>query len=95
MRHLGQPTSTMEVASGLLECGTVSSWFNSEDTHELGGDVVGETVADRLGDSTLRLALGGDKFSFRSSLGPLPFLRLIFIFHLYKKDNPNRVQFRN
>lgn len=74
MRHLGHPTSTIEVASGLLDSG---SGFVSDDTHELGGDV-GDTVADRLGDSTIGLALGGDRFSFRSSLGALPFLWLIF-----------------
>lgn len=78
IRHLGHPTRTMDVASGLLEYLTLAStsWFISDDTHELGGDV-GDTVADRLGDSTLGLSLGGDRFSFNSSLGP--FLRLIFI----------------
>lgn len=75
MRHLGQPTSIMEVASGLLEYRWVdSSWLSSDDKHELGGDV-GDAVA---GDSTWRLALGGDKFNFKSSFGPLR--RLIFLF---------------
>lgn len=79
MRQRGHPTSTMEVASGLLEYRIlVSSWLSSEDTHELGGDV-GDTVADRLGVSTCGLPLGGDKFSFKSSFGPFPFLRLIFV----------------
>lgn len=77
MRHLGHPTSTMDVASGLLEYLRASSWLLSDDTHELGGDV-GDTVADRPGDSTLGFTLGGERFSFRSSLGRLPFLRLIF-----------------
>lgn len=64
MRHRGQPTSIMEVASGLLEYRRVdSSWLSSDDTQELGGEV-GDAVA---GDSAWRLALGGDKFSFRSS----------------------------
>ncbi|KAJ6870825.1 hypothetical protein NC652_036477 [Populus alba x Populus x berolinensis] len=76
MRHLGHPTSTIDVASGLLEYLRVSSWFISDDTHELGGDV-GDTVADRPGDSTLGFTLGGDRLSLRSSFGRLPFLRLI------------------
>ncbi|KAL3825729.1 hypothetical protein ACJIZ3_021758 [Penstemon smallii] len=69
IRHLGHPTSIMDVASGLVEYRSDSScWFNSEDTHELGGDV-GETVSDRVGDSTRGwFTLGGDKFSLRSSL---------------------------
>lgn len=71
----------MDVASGLLEYLTLAastSWFISDDTHELGGDV-GDMVADRLGESTpgLTLALGGDRFSVNSSFGP--FLRLIFL----------------
>ena len=83
IRHLGHPTRTMDVASGLLEYLTVlvsTSWFISDDTHELGGDV-GDTIDDRLGDSTLGLSLGGDRFSFNSSLGP--FLRLIFCVFKY------------
>ncbi|WJX17904.1 hypothetical protein P8452_07762 [Trifolium repens] len=81
IRQRGQPTKTMEVASGLLEylCWLFpSSWFSSVDTHELGGDV-GETVADLVGDDSTLLwsTLGGDRFSFKSSFGPLPFLRLI------------------
>lgn len=74
MRHLGHPTTTIEVASGLLEQRTAaSSWLSSDDTHELGGEV-GETEADRFGDeSILRFALGGERFSFKSSLGLLPF----------------------
>lgn len=76
IRHLGQPTSIMEVGSGLLECLRLSSWLSSDDTQELGGDV-GDTVADRLGDSCLRLTLGGDRFSFKSSFGPFPFLQLM------------------
>jgi hypothetical protein len=76
MRHLGHPTSTIDVASGLLEYLRVSSWLISDDTHELGGDV-GDTVADRPGDSTLGFTLGGDRLSLRSSFGRLPFLRLI------------------
>uniref|UniRef100_A0A2P2JGL1 Uncharacterized protein n=1 Tax=Rhizophora mucronata TaxID=61149 RepID=A0A2P2JGL1_RHIMU len=77
IRHLGHPTSAMDAASGLFECGRLSSWLTSDDRQELGGEV-GDTVADRVGVSTLGLALGGDRFSFRSSLGVLPFLRLIF-----------------
>lgn len=78
MRHLGQPTSTIEVASGLLEYLRLSSWFSSDDTQELGGDV-GDTVADWVGDSSLRSTLGGDRFSFNSSFGPFPFLRLMMV----------------
>lgn len=73
MRHLGQPTSTIDVASGLLKYFPSSS----DDTHELGGDV-GDTVAERLGVATCGLRRGGDRWSFKSSLGP--FLRLIFAF---------------
>lgn len=81
IRQRGQPTKTMEVASGLLEylCWLFpSSWFSSVDTHELGGDV-GDTVADLVGDDSTLLwsTLGGDRLSFKSSFGPLPFLRLI------------------
>lgn len=61
MRHLGHPTSTMDVASGLLEYLRASSWLLSDDTHELGGDV-GDTVADLPGDSTLGFTLGGERF---------------------------------
>lgn len=77
MRHLGHPTSIIDVASGLVEYRRYSScWFSSDETHELGGDV-GDTVNDRLGDSTRRWFIrGGDKFNLRSSFGP--FLRLIF-----------------
>lgn len=80
IRHLGHPTRTMDVvvASLLLPVSTSIS----DDTHELGGDV-GDSVADRLGDSTLGLSLGGDRFSFNSSLGP--FLRLIFVMFMYIK----------
>jgi len=68
MRQRGQPTNSMEVASGLLDP-------FSDETHELGGD----TDADRVGDDSILLfTLGGDKFSFKSSFGPLPFLLLIF-----------------
>ena len=77
MRHLGHPTRTIDVASGLLDHLRVSSWLISDETHELGGDV-GDVVADRPGDSTLGFTLGGDRLSFRSSFGRLPFLRLIF-----------------
>lgn len=73
MRHLGHPTRTIDVASGLLEYFPSSS----DDTHELGGDV-GDTVAERLGVATCGLRLGGDRFSFKSSFGP--FLLLIFLF---------------
>lgn len=72
MRHLGHPTSTIDVASGLLEYFPSSS----DDTHELGGDV-GDTVAERLGVATCGLRLG-DRLSFKSSFGP--FLLLIFLF---------------
>lgn len=89
MRHLGQPTSTIEVASGLLgyRSAAASSWFSSNDTQELGGDV-GDTVADRLGDDMNGCARGGDKFNFNSSFGTLPLLlRLIFCHHHLKKKN--------
>ena len=85
MRQRGQPTRTIEVASGLLEylrLLLLSSWFSSEDRQELGGDV-GDAVADRVGDSSLRSALGGERFSFRSSFGPLPFLRLMVLVPLF------------
>lgn len=61
----------------------MSSWF-SDDTQEVGGEV-GDTVADWLGDSMCGFPLGGDRFSFRSSFGTFPFLRLIFAVctHLY------------
>lgn len=61
----------------------MSSWFSSEDTHELGGDV-GDAVADRVGESSLRSALGGDRFSFKSSFGPLSFLRLMAVLCFFK-----------
>lgn len=77
MRHLGHPTSTMDVASGLLEYLPSSS----DDTHELGG-VVGDTVADRLGVAACGLRLGGDKLSFKSSFGP--FLLLICVFFFFQ-----------
>lgn len=68
IRQRGQPTSIIDVASGLFEYLTAAAISSSDDTHEVGGDV-GDTVADRLGDSTPLFALGGDKFSFRSSFG--------------------------
>lgn len=77
MRQRGHPTRTIEVVSGLVEYLTDgSSWFISDETHELGGEV-GEVVAERLGDRTILLWLdvGGERFSFSSSLG---LLRLIF-----------------
>jgi hypothetical protein len=83
MRQRGHPTRTMDVASGLLEYRSESSWFSSDDTHELGGDVGGDTVAERLGDSTLGFGLGGDRFSFKSSFGPFPLRLLIFAQYLY------------
>lgn len=86
MRQRGHPTSTMEVASsGLVEWLLLllfpSSWFSSVETQEVVGDV-GDTVADRFGDDSnlLWLTLGGDRFSFSSSFGPLPFLRLMVLF---------------
>ena len=73
IRHLGHPTNTIELNSGLLI-------DKSDDTHELRG----ETEADRLGDSIvgfapLGLALGGDKFNFKSNFCMLlsPFLLLM------------------
>lgn len=54
-----------------------SAEFTSDDKHELGGDVGDvddEDDPDRFGNSILvRLARGGDRFSFNSSLGPFPF----------------------
>ncbi|KAJ7971628.1 hypothetical protein O6P43_009633 [Quillaja saponaria] len=85
MRQRGQPTNTMEVASGLLEYLILSSWFSSDDTQELCGEV-GDTVAALLGDSTLGLALGGDRLSFRSSFGVFPFRRLMVCFWLSAKN---------
>ena len=84
MRQRGHPTRTIEVVSGLDEYLTDdSSWFISEETHELGGEV-GEVVAERLGDRTilLRLDVGGERFSLRSTFG---LLRLIFCVELDKK----------
>lgn len=79
MRHRGHPTSTIDVASGLVEyLRELSSWFSSDDTHELGGDV-GDTVAERLGDSTLGFGLDGERFSFNSSFGPFLLLILLCI----------------
>jgi len=77
MRQRGHPTSTMDVASGLFGYRRGSSWLSSDDTQELCGDV-GDTVAERLGDSTRGLGLGGERFNFNSSFGLLPLLRLIF-----------------
>ncbi|KAJ7976186.1 hypothetical protein O6P43_006003, partial [Quillaja saponaria] len=82
IRQRGQPTSTMEVASGLLEFFMLSSWFSSEDTQEL----VGDTVADRFGDSTPGLALVGERFSFKSSFGVFPFRRFMVFLWLCAKD---------
>jgi hypothetical protein len=59
----------MDVASGLF--GPFS-----DETHELGGDTDGDRDGD---DSILLFTLGGDRFSFKSSVGPFPFLRLIFL----------------
>lgn len=88
MRHLGHPTRTMDVASGLFEYRRLlSSWLSSDDTQELGGDV-GDSVADRLGESANGFALGGERFSFKSSFGPLPFLRLmmpLFVYSFFHK----------
>lgn len=93
IRQRGHPTKTMEVASGLLEYPRwlllllllLSSWLSSVDTHELGGEV-GDTVADRVGDSSLRSTiLGGDRFNFKSSFGPLPFLPLMVLPLLFAK----------
>lgn len=74
MRQRGQPTSNIEVASGLF--GPFS-----DETQELGGD----NEADRVGDNSILLisSLGGDRFSFKSSFGPVPFLRLILCFSLF------------
>ena len=79
IRHRGQPTSTIDVASGLLEyrrAAPLSSWFSSNDTQELGGDV-GDNVADRLGDNPKGCCRGGDRFNFNSSFGTLPLLLLL------------------
>lgn len=57
----------------------MSSWLSSDETQELGGEV-GDAVTDRVGESSLRSTLGGDRLSFKSSCGPLPFLRLMAVF---------------
>jgi hypothetical protein len=72
----------MDVASGLFGYRRGSSWLSSDDTHELCGDV-GDTVAERLGDSTRGLGLGGERFNFNSSFGLLPLRRLIFGVYVY------------
>lgn len=46
IRQRGQPTKTIEVASGLLEYRRVSSLLFSDETHELGGEV-GDELPDR------------------------------------------------
>ena len=64
IRHLGHPTNTIGLDSGLLI-------DMSDDKHELGGDI----EDDRVGDSILEVApiveLGGDKFNFKSNFGML------------------------
>lgn len=86
MRHLGHPTRTMEVASGLFNWWGwvwVSSELSSIETHELLGDTSEE--ADNFGDSTWGFALGGDRFSFKSS-GGLAFLFIFLYPLLYLKS---------
>ena len=99
IRHRGHPTSIIDVASGLLEYLTLPTVISSsDDTHELGGDV-GDTVADRLGDSTPLFALGGDRFNFSSSFGaaaappppPPLFLRFIFSSNLHKSKTKTKM----
>lgn len=55
IKHLGQPTRTIEVASGLEEylgsceppvAGGGSLIMSSDDRHELGGEIEGERVGD-------------------------------------------------
>lgn len=67
IRHRGQPTRTMDVASGLVQ-------FSSDDTHELG-----DTVSDRGWDSTLRFSngLGGDELKLRSNFASFTLLMVV------------------
>lgn len=77
MRHLWQPTNSIEVtASGLLE----PRWpadESSNDTHEFVGDIVIDLVGEPTCGTWFTL-VGGDKFNFKSILEPFPFLLLIF-----------------
>lgn len=80
IRQRGHPTRTIDVASGLFEYLRVSPELISDETHELGCDVgeFDDEDADRLGDSILaRFTRGGDRFSFKSSFGHLPFLLIL------------------
>lgn len=98
IRQRGHPTSTIEVASGLLEylSAVPSSWFSSNDTQELGGDV-GDTVADRLGDDISECDRGGDRFSFNSSFGTLPLLLLLIVspFSVIINQNSSKFKIQN
>ena len=85
IKQRGHPTSIIVAASGLFEYDLAAS----DDTHELGGEV-GDTVADRFGDSTPLFPppLGGDRFSFSSSFGAPPSLLFLrFIFKLSAKNS--------
>ena len=77
MRHRGHPTSNIGVESGLLGHCKVSS--GSDETHEPSIDMSEEKEVETFGDSSGEFALGGDKFSLKSSSG-LFGLRLIFVF---------------
>lgn len=77
MRHRGHPTSNIDVESGLLGHCKVSS--GSDETHEPSIDTSEEKEVETFGDSSGEFALGGDKFSFKSSPGPFG-LRLMFVF---------------
>ena len=76
MRHRGHPTSSIDVESVLLEHCKVSS--GSDETHEPSIDMSEEEDVETFGDSSGEFALGGDKFSFKSSSGPFG-LRLMLI----------------
>ncbi|RWW46645.1 hypothetical protein BHE74_00047410 [Ensete ventricosum] len=83
MRQRGHPASTIDdVASGLSACFCSSS----DDTHELGGDTDGdEDESSSSSDTTTALVDGPplaltcfpDRFSFSSTFGFFPWLRLI------------------
>lgn len=91
IKHLGHPTTTIDVDSGLLEYFKLSS----DETHDLGGDISGDTVA------ACCPRLGGDKFSFSSScclsivcLVLLLFLRMLMIFILINIQLSTEIQRR-
>lgn len=65
IRQREHPTSTMEMALGLLKyLRLLSSWLSSFDIHKLGDDV-GDIVAEQVGESSLQpTTIGGNGFKF-------------------------------